>query len=141
MDIQTKYASIDEITQFYPEINLRQELGTEEKAQAFMFRIETRMESYINSNFNRNITLEYPQFTDYQKLHYKLALIEQAVYIFRNSELSVDSGYDPEKGEIMNKDRLNKLSISENAKEHLITCGIWNRNLNYRGLVGNVWWW
>ena len=133
--LQTKYITIDEVEQYFPELAFKKAMETEEEAIAFIKRIEDRLAVYIDSNFNRNINNEYPNFTDYQKEHYKLALLEQVVYIFRNGDLSVDSGFDQEKGVVAGdiKDKF----IAPNTIDHLRVCGIWNRNLrHHRSYIG-----
>jgi hypothetical protein len=141
MTFQTKYITLDEFDEYFPEVGpIRQVLGGEDKALAWLKRIEDRMEVFINSNFNRNIEREWPVFTQNMKEHYKKALLEQAIYIFRNSDISVDSGYDPEKGEIMNASRLKKIQLAPNALDHLRMCGLTNRLLNYNRTKGIIWW-
>ena len=129
MQLLTKYISLDEFTQYFPEINLVADLGGRENALAFLKRIEDRLAAFVNASFNRNIDMIYPVFTDYQKEHYKLALLEQCLYIHRNSDISTDSGYDPEEGEKISRGKINALSIAPNCKRELILCGIWNRNI------------
>lgn len=137
MELQTKYITLDEFKE-YTGIDLEASLVKDDNpsntALAFLKRIEVRMEAFINGNFNRNIDKEYREFSDYQKQEYKYALLEQALYIFRNGDISVDSGYDPEKGEVISGGKIRNLSIAPNAKDHLRTCGIWNRNIgrNFR---------
>ena len=125
--LQTKYISLDEFNEYF-NIDLAAEFGTVEKAKAFLKRIEDRLATFVDSNFNCNIDMKYPCFTDYQKYHYKLALLEQCIYIFKNGDISVDSGYDPEKGEIAAKPGV-KYAIAPNCKDNLRLCGIWNRNI------------
>ena len=124
--LQTKYITLDEFKEYF-DIDLSIDLGSDIAAIGFLRRIEDRISSYIDSNFNRNVDLRYPEFSDYQKEHYKLALLEQAIYIHRNGDVSVDSGYDPEKGEIANTQ---KYFIAHNCKVNLRLCGLWNRNLH-----------
>ena len=131
--LQTKYITLDEFTEYF-NIDLRAEFGTEEKALAFLKRIEDRLATYCDSKFNCNVDMKYPCFTDYQKEHYKLALLEQAIYIHRNGDVSVDSGYDPEKGEVARPERY---AIAPNCKDNLRLCGIWNRNIPN---MGPFWW-
>ena len=137
--MKTKYITLDDFKQYFVDVDLRSALGSEESALAFLKRIEDRMESFINSNFCRNISLEYACFTDFQKEHYKLALLEQAIYIFRNSDISVDSGYDPERGVIVDRSKIKELSISPNTIEHLRMCGLWNRNVRSNRFAP-IWW-
>lgn len=132
--LQTKYVSIDEFQEYFVDIDLRKELGNEENALGFLKRIEDRLERFINAEYNRNITREYPQFTDYQKENYKMALLEEAIYIFRNSDLFVDSGYDTERGEIIDYNKLEKISISRETIKALRICGIVDRNVYKRTL-------
>ena len=123
--LQTKYISLDEFQEYF-QIDLRTEFGTEQSALAFLKRIEDRLATFVDSNFNANIEMRWPCFTDYQKYHYKHALLEQAIYVHRNGDISVDSGYDPEKGEIA---RTERYAIAPNCKAELRLCGIWNRNI------------
>ena len=125
LNLQTRYITLDEFQEYF-DINLREEFGTTTKAEHFLQRIFDRLETFIDSKFNANISYKYPCFTNYQKEHYKKALLEQAIYIFRNGDISVDSGYDPERGEIA---RTERYAIAPNCKDHLRLCGIWNRNI------------
>lgn len=128
MALQTRFITVDDFNNYFQE-NLALDMGSEEKAIGFIKRIEDRLETFLNAAFNIRIISEYTRFTEYQKTHYKLALLEQAIYIFKNSDLSVDSGYDLDRGEIGKpKDH----AIAPNCKENLILCGLWNRNI-YKG--------
>lgn len=123
--LQTKYITLDEFEEYF-NIDLRAALGSDTKALAFLKRIEDRLETFVDANFNRNIDKLYPDFTQYQKKHYKHALLEQAIYIYKNGDISVDSGYDPDKGEVARPERY---AIAPNCKAELRLCGIWNRNI------------
>lgn len=127
----TKYISLDEFKDYFNK-DLVQELGTQEEALAFLVRIENRMEAFVNASFNRNIEIEFPNFSDYQKKHYKLALLEQAIYIWRNGDVSVDSDYMLEGKNI---------SIAPNCENELRLAGIWNRTLQRHFGNGGYWWW
>ena len=129
MTLQTKYITLDEFSQYFPEINLVEDFGRKEVALAFLKRWEDRIASFINASFNKNIDQLYPTFTDYQKEHYKLALLEQCLYIHRNSDISSDSGYDPDSGEKEDIKKLQGKVIAPNAKRELMLCGLWNRNI------------
>ena len=139
--LQTKYITLDDFDTYFPEIKIRENLGSTENALAFLTRIEDRIATFVDANFNRNIELEYPNFSDYQKKHYKLALLEQAIYIFRNGEISVDSGYDIDKGEVMSRKKIVEISIAPNTKQNLVLCGVWNRNIRRNRSLGGLGWW
>ena len=139
--IQTRYITKDEFKEYSGidlDATLRDDGNPSNKTNAFLSRIERRVATYLNAHFCRNVDIEYKKFSDYQKEHYKYALMEQAIYELRNGEISTDSGYDPEKGEVANVDNLSKLRIAPNAKDELVTCGLWNRHI---GDGGNPYGW
>lgn len=133
MALQTRYVTKDEFKE-YSGIDLDTQLKDDDnpsnKAEAFLNRIEVRMEAFLNAEFFRNVDVEFKKFTDFQKQHYKYALMEQAIYILRNGDISTDSGYDPEKGVITSAKNLKPLTIAPNAKDHLSLCGLWSRKIN-----------
>ena len=135
--IETKYITTDEFKEYFG-IDLASELNDDDnpsnKAVAFLKRVEDRIETFLNANFYRNIDLEYIRFSSYQKQHFKRALLEQAIYIYKNGDISVDSGFDPEKGEIASRKTLKNLSIAENCKQELILCGLWCRKIRGYGV-------
>ena len=138
MTIQTKYITADEFRE-YTGVDLSAELkdtsNPSNKVNAFLMRVEDRMEVFMNSRFFKNVGELYPKFSDFQKLHYKLALIEQAYYIFKNGDIYSDSGYDPEKGIIASKHALSELTIAPAARDHLRMTGLWS------GHIGNWSFW
>lgn len=142
--LKSKYITQDDFKQYWGidlSSSLKEDDNPSNTADAFLFRIETRIETYIDANFYKIIEKEYPNFTNYQKKHYKLALLEQAMYVLRNGDISTDSGYDPEEGIKANRENLKELAISQNAKEHLILCGLWNRKIKNRSRGGMDGWW
>ena len=135
MQLLTKYITADEFRE-YTGIDLAEELkdtsNASDKVNAFLKRIEDRMETYLNAHFFKNVNEIYPCFTDIQKYHYKLALIEQAYYVFKNGDISTDSGYDPERGIIASKHARTEITIAPNSKEHLQMTGLWTGHIGYR---------
>lgn len=133
MAIQTRYITKDEFKEYSGidlDARLKDDDNPSDKANAFLMRLETRMEAFLNANFFRNVNVEFQSFTDFQKEHYKYALMEQGIYILRNGDISTDSGYDPEKGVVANQKSLRELTVAPNAKEHLALCGLWSRKIN-----------
>lgn len=127
--LQTKYITLDEFTEYFPEKDLIAIMGSQEGAIAFLKRLEDRMESFIGANFDKNLEREYACFSDFQKVHYKRALLEQAIYVLKNGDISVDSGYDVDKGIVVDITSLKKLALSPNSKQELLLCGLWSRHL------------
>lgn len=141
MALKTRYITLDDLRE-YAGIDLVRELGTTEKALAFLFRIETRMESFLDARMFQKVDQRWPKFTDFQKREYKLALLEQCIYVWRNGDIAVDSGYDPEKGLAIDESSAVRLSIARLAKDHLMRCGLWSYKLKpYGGLSMGEWLW
>lgn len=126
--MKSKYITADEFKE-YTGIDLALELKDDDnqsnKVNAFLFRVETRIEAWLETNYFHNIEREYPEFSDNQKKHYKIALIEQALYVLKNNEISEDSGLS-ETGVIVNRATINQLAISLNAKQQLQLAGLTN---------------
>ncbi len=124
----TQYITPDDFLQYFG-IDLRDRLkgnaNPSDKANAFIKRIEDRMETYLNAHFFKNIKVEYACMSDFQKEHYRLALLEQAIYVFKNGDISVDSGYDPDEGIKLSSHARSELTVAPNAKDHLKLTGMW----------------
>lgn len=139
MELLTKYITADEFRE-YTGIDLAEELkdnsNASDKVNAFLKRIEVRMETFLNAKFFKNVNDLYPNFSDFQKSHYKYALLEQALYVFRNGDISVDSGYDPETLTIANVSKKRLISIAPNAIDHLKLTGLWSGFIGAQGLFG-----
>lgn len=132
MALQTKYITTDEFLE-YSGISLESTLKADDNpsatAVAFLFRIEVRMAAFVNANLHRDVDSMYPTLTDHQKQCYKYALMEQAIYVLRNGDISTDSGYDPQEGPKDSVGNLRGRSIAPNAKEQLMLAGIWSRKI------------
>lgn len=146
MTLNTRYITLEEFFE-YTGLDLRQRIKKDDNpsrtAEAFLQRVADRMEAYIEANYHRVIDREYPNFTNYQKRKYKLALIEQALYTFQNGDISVDSGYDPEKGIVASKHALSEIALAPNAKNYLLLCGVLTRAVKTKGRSGfldGIWW-
>lgn len=133
MDLNTRNITLDDFRD-WSGIDLRAQLKGDDNpsntAQAFLERVTYRLETYLDAAFYRNAAREYPTFTDYQKEHYKHALLEQVLYVFKNGDISADSGYDPDKGEVASNSTLAQKAIAPNARQELMLCGLWCRKIN-----------
>ena len=146
MDLNTRYITLDEFRDWSGidlESQLKKDDNPSNTAQAFLDRTTYRLESFIDAEFYKNIAKEYPTFTDYQKEHYKHALLEQVLYVFKMGDIAVDSGYDPDKGEVATNSTLKDKIIAPMAKEELLLCGVWCRKIKSRdaGIWGNDYLW
>lgn len=140
--LQTKYITPDEFKDYFgiDLAILKDDTNPSNKQMAFLKRIEDRMETMIDAKCFRKVSVEYPHFSDYQKEHYKRALLEQAIYVFRNGEISVDSGIDPEKGVVINGGSLKEMALAPNAKLELQLCGLWSKKIRMSDWAGTVLW-
>lgn len=137
--LQTRYITPDEFIE-YTGIDLGAQLkgnaNPSDKALAFLNRIEVRMEAFLNARFFKRVSDEWPYFTDWQKQHYKYALLEQALYVFKNGDISVDSGYNPDEGIKISPTAKKEITIAQNAIDHLLLIGLWNRYIKSPGFFG-----
>lgn len=132
MEIKTKYITPDDFKDYFGidlDLELKSSANPSDTADAFIIRIEDRVATFLDAEFYRKVDQEFPEFTDYQKEHYMKALLEQAIYVFKNGDISVDSGYDYDFGERASNDTLLKKSIAPNCKQHLLLCGLWCRKV------------
>ena len=139
MQLQTKYITADEFTEYFGinlEAELRDTANPSNKVNAFLKRVEDRMEVFLNAHFFKRVSDEWPEFTDFQKEHYKLALLEQAYYVFKNGDISSDSGYEPERGIIASKHARTEITIAPNAENHLKMTGLWSGHIGTGGFFG-----
>lgn len=139
MNYVTQYITPDDFKDYFG-IDLGEELkGTanpSDKAYAFLKRIEDRMEAFLNANFFKNISVEWACMSPYQKEKYRLALLEQAIYVFKNGDISVDSGYDPEEGIKISRHAQTEIILAPNCKNNLRLCGMWTGHIGTRGFFG-----
>lgn len=140
LNLKSKYITAQDFLE-YTGIDLNIELKDDDnpsnKVNAFLYRIENRMSNFIASFFYKDIDSLFLKFTDFQKLHYKFALIEQALYVLKNGDISVDSGYDFESNKVVvKKEDIENRIIGLNAKAELMRIGIWNRKITNVGRWG-----
>lgn len=139
MALQTRYITGDDFLQ-YTGIDLGAKLkgnaDPSDKVYIFLNQIEVRMEAFMNANFFKNIRDYWPIWNDYRKQEYKYALLEQALYVFRNGDISIDSGYEPDEGIKLDPETRKKITIAPNAIDHLINTGLWTRLIAYPSFFG-----
>ena len=138
MEITTKYINKDDFKNVF-NINLDEEIQNGDTPEAFIFRLENRLATFLDAHFYRNIEKEYPEFSEYQKFHYSMALLEQGMYILRNGDISVDSGYSYDSGEISSTYLIEEKSIAPNCKQHLLVCGLWCAHIRNKRFGGFIW--
>lgn len=136
ISLNTRFISLDDF-KAYTGIDLAIQLKGDDNpsntAEAFLLRNSLRLEAYLASNYFRSPEQEFGSMSDFQKYHYKIALIEQSLYIFKNGDVSVDSGYDPDFGARAKGGYLEDIAIARNAKNELMLCGMLSRKIRFGG--------
>lgn len=144
MALKTRYVTVDEFKEYFG-IDLRDELRTSanpsNEAEAFIVREENRMTAFLSAHFHKDVRKEFQKFDDFDKEHFKLAMLEQLYYVFRNGEISTDSGYDEERGETADKSTRERITIAPNAINELRACNLWDRRIKPRGIIFDTGWW
>ena len=107
------------------------------KADIFLAKIEMDCEAYLQGNYYRKINFE--RMTPFQKRNFKLGLLAQAYYVFRNGDLSSDSGYDPEKGIIAPRGKIEDITISSTALNYFKICNLLTRHIKGGGFFHDWW--
>ena len=109
------------------------------EVQAFLYRKQLNIDTFIEAQMFKQI--RYENMSDYQKQHYKVAVMEQIIYELRNGEISTDSGYDNEVGALSNVDYLTYITIAPETKRHLQVAGLWSRKVKGTRTfdIGYIW--
>lgn len=129
MALKSKYITDEEFKEYSGidlSIELRDDDNSSNKVDAFLYRTERRLNTYLNATYQQDIDRRFPTFTDHQKLCYKHALMEQIIYVLQNNEISEDSGYDQERGVVASRNTLKSLSLAPNAYNELYNAGLIN---------------
>lgn len=104
-------------------------------ANLFLLRIEDRLLTRIDVTSFR--VHDWDNLTNFQKESLQKAILEQADYILRNSDLFTDSGYDLDKGKVISSKELYEIEICRISKDYLLACGILNYNIQNRRRYNN----
>ena len=105
------------------------------RANLFLMQVEDNLLERVDAISFRTTT--WDKLTDFQKECLQKAIIIQAQYILRNSDLFTDSGYDPEKGEIMPIEKIQAISICKTSIDYLHNCGLYSHVISNRRRYNN----
>ena len=109
---------------------LKSDNNISNKANSFLKLIEDRMMSWIDSNSFRNTDWNEIWEYDHMLECFQKALLTQAMYVYRNSDIALDSGYDPDTGFVAKKEELQSIVICEAALNYLREGGLFNQNIS-----------
>ncbi len=100
------------------------------KVDSFLARVEIRVKSWVDKNTFR--VREWNCLTNYQLGKFRLALLEQAYYMYRNGDIAQDSGYDQEKGLVVDNHAKQEIIICQPCIDFLIQAGLFNSTIKNR---------
>ncbi len=138
--VKTRWITSDDFKAIYGidlDLRLKGYDNISRKSDIFLSKIEMDCETYIQGNYYRKINFE--KMTPFQQRNFKLGLLAQAYYVFRNGDLSSDSGYDPEKGIIAPRGKIEDITISSIALNYFKICNLLTRHIKGGGFF-NDWW-
>lgn len=104
--------------------NLRNNDNVSNKVNTFLFRVEERLKVWIDKHTFR--VRQWNELTPFQTKYFRLAILEQAQYMWKNGDLSLDSGYDQNSGQIVDPRMLEEIEVCRPAINFLIEAGLFN---------------
>lgn len=118
----------------YTGIDLNTELkGDSSAADRFLKRVESLFLNWCDANMgSKYCTWEEVSRHPNDAEAVRRALLEQALYMYRNGDLFSDSGYDPQRGAMIQKDDLRRRSISDTAVDIIKAAGLFSHVLRNR---------
>lgn len=140
IDMKPQYVTPEDFLNYFG-IDLNENLKGDNdsfKADSFLRRVEDRIMAWVDANTYRNFLWEqlrddykapnsYRQyFVNEQKDLWKKAILNQAMYVFRNGEIGLDSGYDMEKGIVAKDNDLGTIEICRPSIDFMKRAGILN---------------
>ena len=125
-----QFVSVDDFKNYWG-LDLRNMLRSNDnesnQAETFLARVEDRLMQWIDNNTFRRIRYEdlrekFPEsYENWQK-----AILTQAMYMFKNGDLGIESGYDAEKGQIIGRQELVEMAVCPAAIDYLSNAGLFN---------------
>lgn len=100
------------------------------QADIFLMNIEEYLMARIDKMSFR--LYDWDKLSDFQIRCLQIAIIKQAEYILRNSDIFTDSGYDPEKGVVIGRQQLEQIQLCPASVDELYRCGLLNHVIRNR---------
>lgn len=132
MNILPRFVTPSDFENYWGEslYNLKSSDNVSNKDNIFLRRIENRLMTWIDANTFRNVPWE--DLSDYQVECFQEAILEQAMYVYKNSDIALDSGYDPDKGKVADQDFLSSIEICRPAINNIKKAGLYNHVMDNR---------
>jgi len=110
--------------------NMRGTDNISNQANMFLVRVENDLMAFIDANTFR--VIPYDKLNAFQLEHFQNAILIQAKYVLKNSNLNLDSGYDMERGIVTTRGGLKAITVAESAIDQLKEAGLWSMKIKNR---------
>lgn len=121
------FVTIEDFDNYWA-MNLRDMLRTSanpsNQADRFLARTERRLMSYIDNNTFRRY--KYEELRGKQLEAFKEAILLQAMYVYKNGDIGMESGFDSERGFVAKRNELVEITLCQDAIDVLSNAGLWN---------------
>ena len=127
LSFKPKYVTVDEFNNYWGsnlDELLRTNANDSNKSNAFLMRVEQRLMAYIDHNTFRRY--KYEELRGEQLNAFKIAIIIQAMYVWKHGLIGMDSGYEPDKGIVAKRADLIEITLCQDAIDTLSNAGLWN---------------
>lgn len=109
------------------------------KANNFLMRVEDDFLNWCDANMGTRIYGKWEDVSSNKDIFESVqkAVIKQAFWVFRNGETMSDSGYDPQRGELMAMGTLATRYVSPAAIDIMKNSGLFTHKMQNRRRYGN----
>ncbi|MCR4661680.1 MAG: hypothetical protein K5765_06775 [Clostridia bacterium] len=130
---QPQFVTVDDFNNYWG-MNLRNLLRSNDnesvQAEGFLARVEDRLMNWIDNNTFRRI--KYTELSKLQYENWQKAILTQAMYMLKNGDLGIESGFDIENGIKVPRSDLVELEVCQAAIDYLSNAGLFNLNVKNR---------
>ena len=143
LKLKPQFVTVDDFNNYHGK-NLRDLLrsyGQNDSydAERFLAKTELKLMNIIDRKTFR--IYDFNNLTDRQLAFFKMAILEHAWYRYKNGDIGNDSGYNPERGDIVDQDEKEAIRVSQDTIDLLSNAGLWNMNIKNRPrkFAGGMW--
>jgi len=133
-----KFVTVDDFKNYWG-MDLRNMLRSDNndsnQAERFLARVEDRLMQWIDNNTFRRIRYEDLKFRPTQYENWQKAILTQAMYMYKNGDLGMDSGYNSETGIVTGQADLKEIEVCQAAINYLSNAGLFNLNVKNRARI------
>lgn len=127
MQFEPKFITVDDFNNYWSEDlrdKLKNDANPSNAPERFLSRVERKLMAYIDNNTFRRY--RYEELEGAQLDAFREALVLQAMYMWKNGDIGMDSGYDSERGVVAGRAELIALTVCQDAIDVLSNAGLFN---------------